>query len=81
METCKCYDEGISKAITLINASQANSWLELTLDTPFHWNGTGNIVVAVDENAPNGNVQQNWAAYLPTNTPGYGRGYTTEQTF
>jgi len=62
------------KPLPLINASQANSWLELTLDTPFHWNGTGNIVVAVDENAPNGNVQQNWAAYLPTNTPGYGRG-------
>jgi hypothetical protein len=60
--------------LPLINASQANSWVELTLDTPFHWNGSDNIVIAVDENTPNGNVQQNWAGYLPTTPPGYGRG-------
>lgn len=29
----------------------ANSWVEITLTTPFLWNGTDNIVVGVDENA------------------------------
>ncbi|MNK05578.1 PKD domain protein [compost metagenome] len=29
----------------------ANSWVEITLTTPFVWNGVDNIVVAVDENA------------------------------
>lgn len=29
----------------------ANSWVEITLTTPFLWNGTDNLVVGVDENA------------------------------
>jgi len=29
----------------------ANSWMEITLTTPFTYNGTSNLVVAVDENA------------------------------
>lgn len=68
-------------SLPLIDASQANSWVELTLDTPFHWNGTDNIVIAVDENSPLGNIQwQYWQGYTPTNTPGYGRGlcYSTD---
>ncbi|MGN7786485.1 hypothetical protein ACTJIJ_18275 [Niabella sp. 22666] len=68
-------------SLPLIDASQANSWIELTLDTPFHWNGTDNIVIAVDENRPMGNVQwQYWQGYTPTTTPGYGRGlcYSTD---
>ncbi len=68
-------------SLPLIDASQANSWVELTLDTPFHWNGTDNIVIAVDENSPMGNIQwQYWQGYTPTNTPGYGRGlcYSTD---
>ncbi|MCH5717863.1 hypothetical protein [Niabella hibiscisoli] len=68
-------------SLPLIDVSQANSWVELTLDTPFHWNGTDNIVIAVDENRPMGNVQwQYWQGYTPTTTPGYGRGlyYSTD---
>lgn len=68
-------------SLPLIDASQANSWVELVLDTPFHWNGTDNIVIAVDENSPLGNIQwQYWQGYTPTNTPGYGRGlcYSTD---
>lgn len=71
----------LQMSLPLIDASQANSWVELTLDTPFHWNGTDNIVIAVDENRPMGNVQwQYWQGYTPTNTPGYGRGlyYSTD---
>ena len=29
----------------------ANSWVEITLSTPFNWDGTSNIIVAVDENS------------------------------
>lgn len=29
----------------------SSGWMELTLSTPFSWDGTSNIVVAVDENA------------------------------
>lgn len=68
-------------SLPLINVSQANSWVELTLDTAFHWNGTDNIVIAVDENRPMGNIQwQFWQGYTPTTTPGYGRGlyYSTD---
>ena len=35
-----------------ITAPAGNSWLEITLDTPFLWDGTSNIVLAIDENTP-----------------------------
>lgn len=40
----------------------AGNWVDITLNTPFSWNGTGNIVVAVDENTPsyNGGSGSNW---------------------
>ena len=31
----------------------AGNWMEVTLTTPFQWDGTSNIVVAIDENQPN----------------------------
>ncbi|HQP02900.1 MAG TPA: hypothetical protein PK337_11440, partial [Bacteroidia bacterium] len=31
----------------------ANVWMELTLPTPFLWDGISNLVIAVDENTPN----------------------------
>ncbi len=37
----------------------ANSWVEITLSTPFLWDGVSNVVVAVDENAP-GFVNLTW---------------------
>ncbi len=30
----------------------AGNWMEITLTTPFEWNGTQNIIIGVDENAP-----------------------------
>ncbi|QQV01960.1 MULTISPECIES: GEVED domain-containing protein [Chryseobacterium] len=39
------------------------TWVELTLTTPFVWNGTSNIVIAVDENAPDYSCTQNWGDY------------------
>ncbi|HMN06290.1 MAG TPA: GEVED domain-containing protein, partial [Flavobacteriales bacterium] len=39
------------------------TWIEITLDTPFLWDGTSNIVVAVDENTASYNCTAAWAAY------------------
>ena len=36
------------------------SWLEITLDTPFQYDGNSNLVVAIDENAPNYNCSYYW---------------------
>lgn len=33
-----------------LSAPTSNSWLEITLDTPFLWDGISNVVVGVDEN-------------------------------
>lgn len=41
----------------------ANNWLEITLTTPFNWDGTSNIVVAVDENTPTYGNSPGWAGY------------------
>lgn len=37
-----------------------NNWLEITLTTPFIWDGTSNIVVGVDENQANYNCSVYW---------------------
>ncbi len=37
----------------------ANSWVEITLTTPFLWDGVSNVVLAVDENTP-GFVNLTW---------------------
>lgn len=38
-------------------------WVEITLTSPFVWNGTSNIVVAVDENASGYSCTQTWGSY------------------
>lgn len=35
-------------------------WVEVTLTTPFPWNGTSNIIVAIDENTPDFSSSYNW---------------------
>lgn len=35
-----------------VTAPAGDSWLEITLSTPFLWDGVSNIVVAIDENTP-----------------------------
>lgn len=44
----------------------ANVWMEITLPTPFLWDGTSNLVIAVDENTPNWGNNPNWAGYITT---------------
>lgn len=48
----------------------ANQWMEITLTTPFLWDGSSNLVVAVDENAPNYSCTATWAAYTPSTPSG-----------
>ncbi|UMQ44153.1 fibronectin type III domain-containing protein [Chryseobacterium sp. Y16C] len=47
----------------------AGNWVELSLTTPFVWDGTSNLVIAVDENAPGYSCTATWGAYTSgTNT-------------
>ena len=39
-----------------------NNWMEITLSTPFVWDGTSNIVIGVDENVTGYNCTVNWAS-------------------
>ncbi|RYZ56349.1 MAG: hypothetical protein EOP49_00585, partial [Sphingobacteriales bacterium] len=48
----------------------AGQWLEISLATPFAWNGTDNIVVAIDENTPSYTCTAAWASYTPTTGTG-----------
>lgn len=41
----------------------ANQWMEITLTTPFAWDGSSNIVVAVDENTSTWGSAPEWAGY------------------
>jgi len=41
----------------------AGTWVTLTLTTPFVWNGTSNLVVAVDENAASYSCTALWRSY------------------
>ncbi|MCZ2101319.1 MAG: hypothetical protein LC107_07265, partial [Chitinophagales bacterium] len=43
----------------------ANQWMEITLDTPFEWDGVSNLVFGVDENSPNWGNSPNWAGFTP----------------
>jgi hypothetical protein len=43
-----------------------NNWVELVLATPFIWDGTSNIVVAVDENVASWNCTLYWNSTVTT---------------
>jgi hypothetical protein len=44
-------------------APVAGEWMHITLTTPFLWDGTDNLVVAVDENTPNYSCTAEWASF------------------
>lgn len=48
----------------------SGTWVEITLDTPFAWNGTGNLVVGVDENAASTSCTASWGTYTSTTNTG-----------
>ncbi|MFZ1658618.1 MAG: GEVED domain-containing protein [Flavobacteriales bacterium] len=43
----------------------AGEWMNITLTTPYAWDGVNNIVIAVDENSPNYSCTANWASFNP----------------
>ncbi|UOU98013.1 fibronectin type III domain-containing protein [Chryseobacterium daecheongense] len=47
-----------------------SNWVELLLTTPFLWNGTSNVVIAVDENTTGTSCTAQWGSY----TAGTNRG-------
>ena len=47
-----------------------NSWMEITLTTPFNYNGTSNLVVAVDENAAGYSCTAAWNSFVSSGTRG-----------
>ena len=54
---------------SLVANTVANSWIEITLTTPFNWTG-GNLVVAIDENTASYGGNPNWASYTLAPTAG-----------
>lgn len=38
----------------------ANNWMEITLSTPFEWDGTSNLIVAIEEEQSGFNCTVNW---------------------
>lgn len=44
-------------------AMTAGTWIEIPLATPFLWDGTSNVVIAVDENATSTSCTANWGSY------------------
>lgn len=51
-----------------VTFSSVGSWMTITLDTPFVYDGTSNLVIAVDENQSGWNCSVSWGA---TNTSEY----------
>jgi len=55
---------------TIVNMLVASSWMEITLSTPFAWDGTSNLLLAVDENTAGSANNINWAGYSLTPATG-----------
>lgn len=45
------------------NNTTPGQWMNLTLDTPFEWDGSSNILVAVTENTPDYGNNPGWRSY------------------
>ena len=56
----------VFNGITAIPSS--TGWFEIVFDTPFTWDGTSNIVIAVDENSPGHNSAAGFRSYATTNS-------------
>ncbi|MBE99590.1 MAG: hypothetical protein CMP77_06365 [Flavobacterium sp.] len=48
----------------------AGNWFEITFTTPFNYNGTSNLIIAVDENAANFSCTANFGSYTGTANTG-----------
>ena len=43
----------------------AGEWMDLALAAPFTWNGSDNILIAVDENSGGASCTAEWASFIP----------------
>lgn len=50
----------------LPTTTASDTWYEMTLATPYMWDGTSNLVVAVHENSPSWTSTVSWASYTST---------------
>ena len=57
-------------------AMTAGTWVTIPLSTPFLWDGTSNVVIAVDENSTGTSCTANWGSY----TAGVDRGMSYRNT-
>src|SRR5690554_6315535 len=48
----------------------ADEWMEITLDTPFQWDGTSNLVIAVNETTSTYGNNPGWSSYTLAPTTG-----------
>ena len=54
-------------------------WITVTLQTPFNYNNSDNLVIAVDENTSGSSNSGNWGVFTPTNANcSIYRGWTTD---
>ena len=59
-------DEVFSGIVPIPTSS--GNWFEITLDTPFEWDETSNIVIAIDENSPGHNSPAGFRVYNSSNS-------------
>ncbi|MBS1568642.1 MAG: T9SS type A sorting domain-containing protein [Bacteroidetes bacterium] len=57
---------GLQQVFNGTVAPVIGDWMEITLDTPFAWDGVQNVVVAVHENSPGFGCTAVWKAYDAT---------------
>ena len=57
------WESGLSEVFSGEIAYSNLGWVEITLNTPFNWDGTSNIVVGVDENTPSWSCTAAWATF------------------
>ena len=56
----------------------AGQWMEINLSPGFLWDGTSNIVVAVDENSPSTSCTASWSSFTSVTNSGMYRRITTD---
>jgi hypothetical protein len=69
---------GMNEAFTgTVTFPAAGNWMTMTLDTPFAYNGTDNLVIGVDENTSGWDCSVSWQASSVANSSIYFRSDST----
>jgi hypothetical protein len=59
---------GLTKVFDGVVTPTGTGWFKITFPTPFYWDGTSNLVVAVDENTPSYTSTMPWYTTTRTGT-------------